>query len=538
MTKRLPHTGSKTEVRQAFGRLNTTTDVITTGAIGYVLVGAGTGVTPTWTTDLTELTSLVVDDITINGAAIVSGTGAISFGDDDISTTGTITGVNVTSGADPGHTHGALYYTETELDAGQLDNRYFTESEHVDASTGAPDAGKPVKLNASGLVDATMVPTGDHGALTGLADDDHTQYHNDTRAATWLAANHETTYPHTGASGSVPVGAGVGTPPVWGTSLTALTMLTVDNISVNGAAITSDTGEISFDNENLTTTGKVTANQFASPGTLYLLPGTDAPIQLTTDGDTRGVDAVDLQVKRTASTQVASGDASFACGRYNTAGGVGCACFGLSNTINSGTYYSATYGRAHTIAADYCVAMGRAHSISGQYSLAFGYANTVSSGCEYAMAIGTRSLVSYSGQVAQATGRFGVNGDAQRSDFVLWQSTTDATATEMFIDGTAGTQRLTLPNSTGWAFNVRVVAKQTATDWSINGWEIGGVISRPGSGNAVILGQTTIWSAIGDASATLTISADTTNQSLKLGIQGIAGETWHWVAVVSVTQVQ
>lgn len=27
----------------------------------------------------------------------------------------------------------------------------------------------------------------DHGALTGLGDDDHTQYHNDTRAGTWLA---------------------------------------------------------------------------------------------------------------------------------------------------------------------------------------------------------------------------------------------------------------------------------------------------------------------------------------------------------------
>ena len=37
----------------------------------------------------------------------------------------------------------------------------------------------------------------DHGALTGLSDDDHAQYHNDSRAATWLAANHETTYNHT-----------------------------------------------------------------------------------------------------------------------------------------------------------------------------------------------------------------------------------------------------------------------------------------------------------------------------------------------------
>lgn len=32
----------------------------------------------------------------------------------------------------------------------------------------------------------------DHGTLTGLADDDHTQYHNDSRADTWLATKSTT----------------------------------------------------------------------------------------------------------------------------------------------------------------------------------------------------------------------------------------------------------------------------------------------------------------------------------------------------------
>jgi len=36
----------------------------------------------------------------------------------------------------------------------------------------------------------------DHGSISGLSDDDHTSYHTDARAATWLAANHETTYNH------------------------------------------------------------------------------------------------------------------------------------------------------------------------------------------------------------------------------------------------------------------------------------------------------------------------------------------------------
>lgn len=39
------------------------------------------------------------------------------------------------------------------------DTRYFTESEHLSVSAGAGDAGKPIVLNASGEVDATMLPS-------------------------------------------------------------------------------------------------------------------------------------------------------------------------------------------------------------------------------------------------------------------------------------------------------------------------------------------------------------------------------------------
>ena len=36
------------------------------------------------------------------------------------------------------------------------DDRYFTESEFIDVSTGTPDAGKPVKLGAKGRLSGTM----------------------------------------------------------------------------------------------------------------------------------------------------------------------------------------------------------------------------------------------------------------------------------------------------------------------------------------------------------------------------------------------
>jgi len=57
------------------------------------------------------------------------------------------------------------FFSKTELDSGALDSRYFAESEFIATSAGAGDAGKPVKLNGSGLLDATMLT----GSLTGYA---------------------------------------------------------------------------------------------------------------------------------------------------------------------------------------------------------------------------------------------------------------------------------------------------------------------------------------------------------------------------------
>ena len=106
---RIPHSVKNIEVRQAFQRLTDLSEegstVITAGSTGEVLIGQGLGVPPVWVTQLTSLTLLTVDNITINGAVITSDSGAISFGNENLTTTGTINGVNVTSGVDPGHTH-------------------------------------------------------------------------------------------------------------------------------------------------------------------------------------------------------------------------------------------------------------------------------------------------------------------------------------------------------------------------------------------------------------------------------------------------
>ena len=147
---RIPHGTSPVELRQAFQRVVAQGDVVTTGTLNYILVAQGVGVAPVWQTILST-----VDH---------GGIGGLS--DDDHAQ------YHTDARGD------ARYYTETELDAGQLDNQYFQESEFLNTSAGAGDAGKPVKLDAAGHIDASMINDGDvdHGGLAGLGDDDHTQY--------------------------------------------------------------------------------------------------------------------------------------------------------------------------------------------------------------------------------------------------------------------------------------------------------------------------------------------------------------------------
>jgi len=157
MANRIPHTNSPVEVRQAFQQIVSQSDVITEGTTGQVLIGQGAGVTPVWSTELTSLTKVTVDNITIDGAIISSDSGAISFSNENLTTTGNITGVNVTSGADPGHTHTGASLSSIDISADT--NLAVTAPIVLTDDT--------LSLNVSGV---------DHGGLGGLTDDDHTQY--------------------------------------------------------------------------------------------------------------------------------------------------------------------------------------------------------------------------------------------------------------------------------------------------------------------------------------------------------------------------
>jgi hypothetical protein len=59
-----------------------------------------------------------------------------------------------------------------------LSDYVFLESEFINSSAGAGDAGKPIVLDSGGLISGTMIDDSDidHGSVGGLTDDDHSLY--------------------------------------------------------------------------------------------------------------------------------------------------------------------------------------------------------------------------------------------------------------------------------------------------------------------------------------------------------------------------
>ena len=135
-----------------------------------------------------------------------------------------------------------------------------------------------------------------------------------------------------------------------------------------------------------------------------------------------GTNSLDLQVERTAATQVASGAESYAAGLRNTASGYNSVsvgymntasadngvCFGRSNTT-SGNYGSMTAGSSNTASGFASNAIGTTNNASGiTRASAFGYSNQASG--DQSSAFGYSNLSS--GDASVAMGMFNTSSGA------------------------------------------------------------------------------------------------------------------------------
>lgn len=253
-------------------------------------------------------------------------------------------------------------------------------------------------------------------------------------------------------------------------------------------------------------------------------------------GNVRGVDAVDLQVVRSNVAMVASGlNSAIGGGQDNLASGARAVVAGGTGNIASATEASVLGGSANQATASQSSVVGGAGNIASgiNSSIGGGSANTSSSDYSFIPG-GSSAKADKFGQTAHAAGQFANKGDAQISEVVMRNNTSDATPTELFLNGIA--VRLTIATSTSWLFEVRLVARTSAGLDSI--YKSEGVI-RNNAGTTTISGVTTteIFDGAGLPATPVTVAADDANDALTISCVGIAATNIRWVAVVRLVEV-
>jgi len=152
---------------------------------------------------------------------------------------------------------------------------------------------------------------------------------------------------------------------------------------------------------------------------------------------------------------------------------------------------------------------------------------------------GTGEIIQTAQGTVQRNGSFATAGDAQSMTYVLRGSTTNATFTEIFLDGSS--TKMVVPDDTFWAFDALIVARLGSLQASA-AYNVFGCIDNE-SGTVALVGSVQKGTPIEDNPAgtdwDVQFTADDANNSLKLEVKGGAalGGTVRWVASVRVSQV-
>lgn len=222
-------------------------------------------------------------------------------------------------------------------------------------------------------------------------------------------------------------------------------------------------------------------------------------------------------------------------GTYSHAEGIQSNASGEGSHAEGGSFtLGLTGGTASGIASK---ASGVNTLASGILSIAEGTSSIASGDISYASGFG--SVASRYGEWARSS--FGpssepAGGEGQYGIVDYNRTTNNNTITEIFIGGTSP-QRLTIQSGSSYRFKVTVLARIVSTS-AVKEWEGNGLIKNV-YGTTSMVGSA-ISSTFGDAglaAATVTLSADNTNDSLKVEVTGIAATQIVWYAKVEYVQI-
>lgn len=165
-----------------------------------------------------------------------------------------------------------------------------------------------------------------------------------------------------------------------------------------------------------------------------------------------------------------------------------------------------------------------------------GNTNTINSSADYSIISGQAGVARYQSSYVVGHSKFSVNGDAQRGTVGLRATTTNATQTDMTIDGAVATTTtlLVLQNNSTWNFRINIVARTNTATGKSAGFVLEGLINRGATASTTeIVGsiQATRWSKNSNSWEAFAF-ADTSTGALSIKVIGESGTTIYWNALV------
>jgi hypothetical protein len=328
------------------------------------------------------------------------------------------------------------------------------------------------------------------------------------------------------------------------TNITAGTLLTGHSVQVN-VTLSENTTET---NSALVLSPKGTGAFIAQK-----------PNGAVSGGNARGNYAVDLQLQRSAATQVASGANSFVAGQNCTASntnsiaiGFGATASGQDNAIAIGKNATAsgTYQCSAVFGGENCTSnRSSATVLGGVNSIASGIGSIVIGGNGYnspgnstgntssgnlSITLGGGSgLADRFGMLATGSGQFAAQGDAQRARFVMRNKTTTNAAVELFLDGSA--TRLTIPSGKVLALTINICGI-SSTGAAVAHYLRQYALKNVSGTTSEVYAPVTIGTD-NAAGTSIALSASDASDALVVSVTGTASTIWRWVASVDAVEI-
>lgn len=240
-----------------------------------------------------------------------------------------------------------------------------------------------------------------------------------------------------------------------------------------------------------------------------------------------GVDSFAAAIANNTSTYGAQGTNSIAIGYRAKATGNGSVALGGGQSGGGGPLASGgesfAFGPSAVSSGARAIAIGQGATAAGDGSFAFGKYSNSPRGSQFSF----------------ASDRFSTTGDRQAGKWLVSNSTTDATPTNIGLGGWGfGANFIIIPTNTAVAFTGTIVARQQASGGTQSAaWKIEGLIRKEGTSASITLVNSNLVVLSNAPGWNVALSTETSFGSLIITVTGSAATNIRWMGYLDTAEV-